>query len=75
MTDKNPQRITKEDKEFVNKLNYEEINFPVAKKDYGKIEVLNKICVNVFCYENKTVYLFILLICLIKSLVMVQIYY
>ena len=24
--------------------------------DYGKIEVLNKIDINVFCYENKVVY-------------------
>ena len=56
LTDKNPQRITKEDKEFVNKLNYEGINFHFTKKDYGKIEVLNKICINIFCYENKTVY-------------------
>ena len=48
--------IKKEDKEFVSKLNYEMINFPVSKKDYGKIEILNKICINVFCYENKIVY-------------------
>ena len=52
---KNPQRITKKDKELVSKLNYEEINFPVSKKDYYKIEVQNKICINVFCYENKVV--------------------
>ena len=54
--DKNPQRITKEDKKFVNKLNYEGINFRVSKKDYSKIEILNKTGINVFCYENKTVY-------------------
>ena len=41
---------------MVSKLNYEEINFPVSKKDYCKIEVQNKICINVFCYENKVVY-------------------
>ena len=57
LIDKNPQRVTKKDKELVNKLNYEDINFPVSKKDYCKIEVNNKICINVFCYENKTVYL------------------
>ena len=56
LIDKNPQRITKEDKEFVSKLNHEEINFPVSKKDYCKIEVQNKTCINVFCYENKVVY-------------------
>ena len=32
LVDKNPQSITKEDTEFVNKLNYEGINFPVSKK-------------------------------------------
>ena len=41
---------------MVSKLNYEGINFPVSKKDYCKIEVQNKICINVFCYENKVVY-------------------
>ena len=56
LIDKNPQRITKEDKELVNKLNYEGINFPVSKKDYCKVEMLNKTCINVFCYENKMVY-------------------
>ena len=50
------QRIRKEDREIFKKLNYEDINFPDSKKDYGKIEVLNTICVNVFCYQNKVVY-------------------
>ena len=31
-------------------------NFPVSKKDYSKIEVQNKIFINVFCYENKIAY-------------------
>ena len=53
---KNLNRITKRDREFVKELNYSGVNFPVSKKDYGKIEVLNKICVNVFCYENRVVY-------------------
>ena len=56
LVSKNLQRITKEAKECVSKLNYEGNNFPVSKKDYCKIEVLNKICINVFCYENKIVY-------------------
>ena len=42
LVDKNPQRITKEDKEFFSKFNYQDINFPVSMKDYFKIEVLNK---------------------------------
>ena len=50
------QRIKKEDKEIAKGLDYEGVNFPVSKKDYGKIEVLNKTCINVFCYENKVVY-------------------
>ena len=33
------------------------VNFLVSNKDHLKIEVMNKICVNVFCYENKIVYL------------------
>ena len=49
-------RIRKEDREVVKKLNYEGVDYPVSKKDYGEIEVLNGINVNVFCYENKVVY-------------------
>ena len=45
LIDKNPQRITKKDKELVSKLNYEGINFPVSNKDYCKIEVQNNITV------------------------------
>ena len=56
LIDKNPQKITKKDKEFVNNLNYEGIDFPISKKDYCKIETQSKICINVFCYENKTTY-------------------
>ena len=56
LADKNPQKITKKDKEFLNNLNYEGIDFPISKKDYCKIEIQNKICINVFCYENKTTY-------------------
>ena len=57
LIDKNPQRITKKDKELVIKLNYEVISFPVSKKDYGKIEVqFYSTCISVFCYENKVVY-------------------
>ena len=56
LIDKNPQRITKKDKELASKLNYEKINFPLSKKDYCKIEVQNNICINVFRYENKVIY-------------------
>ena len=49
-------RVTKKDKEIVKELNYSSVDFPVSKKDYGKIEALNNICVNVSCYENKVAY-------------------
>ena len=45
LASKKLQRIRKIDNEFVKKLNYEGIDFPVSKKDYGKIEILNKIFV------------------------------
>ena len=53
LVDKNPQRITEEDKKLVNKLNYEGINFPVSKKDYGRIEVQNMTCINVLVMKIK----------------------
>ena len=56
LADKNQEIITKKDREVFKKLNYSSVDFPVSKKDYGKIEVLSKININVFCYENKTVY-------------------
>ena len=49
-------RITKKDKEIAESLNYSGIDFPVSKKDYGKISVLNKININIFCYENKVIF-------------------
>ena len=49
-------RTTNKDKEIAGELNYNGVDFPVSKKDYSKIEVLNKINVNVFCYENKVAY-------------------
>ena len=50
------QRIRKIDERIVKKLTYSGIDFPVSKKDYPEIELLNKICVNVFPYENKIIY-------------------
>ena len=47
--ERNPQRITIKDRELVNKLIYERINFPVSRKDYCKVEIKNNICINVFC--------------------------
>ena len=51
--EKNPQRIKKEDKIMIEKLDYSGIEFPISKKDYNKIEKKNGIRVNVFGYENK----------------------
>ena len=54
--DKNQQRITKKDEEISKGLNYSDVDFPVSKKHYDKIEVLNCININLFCYENKVVH-------------------
>ena len=56
LVERNPQRIMKEDKKIVSKLDYEGINFPVSKKDYCDVEKQNNICINVFCYEDKLTY-------------------
>ena len=53
---KNPQGITKKDKEMINKLDYEGIKLSVSKKYYCKIERQNNICINVFCYESGLTY-------------------
>ena len=41
---------------MVSDLDYEGIENSVSKKDFGKIEKKNNICINVFCYENNLVY-------------------
>jgi len=51
--DKNPQRIKKDDKQYIEKLNYLSIEFPVSPKQYNKIEKQNNININVFGYEEK----------------------
>ena len=53
---KYPQRIKKFDKEYINKLDYSGIEFPVTTKQYNKIEKQNEININVFGYENKQPY-------------------
>ena len=54
--EKYPQRIKKTDKQYVEKLDYSNIEFPVSKKQYHRIEKQNKININVFCYEGKEPY-------------------
>ena len=41
---------------MVDSLDYKDIDFPVSKKDYKKVEQMNNICINVFCYENGLTY-------------------
>ena len=53
---KNLWRITKKDKEIAENLSYSNVDFPVSKNDYSKIEVMNKININVFSYEDKIIY-------------------
>ena len=54
--DIHPERIKKSDKEYINKLDYSGIKFPVTIKQYNKIEKQNEININVFGYENKQPY-------------------
>ena len=54
--DKDPQRIKKSDRKYVSKLNYDGVVFPVSIKQINKIELQNKININVFGYENKQPY-------------------
>ena len=50
--DCNPARITKADKDFVKKLDFRGIKFPVKISDIHKIEKKKFICSSVFGYEN-----------------------
>ena len=50
--EKNPQRIKREDKQSIEGLNYEGIEFPVSQKHYNKVEKQNDIRINVFGYEK-----------------------
>ena len=51
--EKYPQRIKKCDKEFIENLDYKNIEFPVTVKQYNKIEKQNSININVFGYEER----------------------
>ena len=54
--EKYPQRIKKSDKEYIDKLDYQGIKFPVTIKQINKIEKQNNIRINVFGYEEKQPY-------------------
>ena len=47
-----PERIKKEDKQSIEGLNYEGIEFPVSQKHYNKVKKQNSIRINVFGYED-----------------------
>ena len=51
--DHNPKNITKADKDFAKKLDFEDVNFPVKVRDIHKIENNNFIGISVFGYKNK----------------------
>ena len=51
-----PGRITQNDKKLANDLDYDKVGFPVRGKHFSKIETKSKICINVFCYENRLVF-------------------
>ena len=50
---KDPQRVKKTDRQYINQLDYTDIEFPVSQKQYNKIEKQNNININVFGYEDK----------------------
>ena len=54
--EKDPQRIKKSDKEFIEKLDYSGIEFPITIKQINKIEKKNSIRINVFGYEENQPY-------------------
>ena len=49
----NPARITKFDKDFSNRLDFENTKVPVKTRDIHKIEKENSISVTVVVYKNK----------------------
>ena len=49
---KDPQRIKKDDKQFIGELNYKWIEVQVSQKQYNKIEKQNSIRINMFGYEK-----------------------
>ena len=51
--EKHPERVKKSDKQYIGKLDYVEIEFPVMVNQYNKIEKQNNIKINVFGYEER----------------------
>ena len=51
-----PQSIKKVDRQMISSLDYDDIKFPVSKKNYGRIEKKSSLGINVLGYENGLVY-------------------
>ena len=49
-----PERITQNDKGFVNDLDYDGVGF--RENDFSKIETKKTFCINMFCYENRLIF-------------------
>ena len=58
-SNEHPERILKNDKKVIEKLDCNEIEFSVQEKDFNKIEVKNNIHINVFGYEYSWFFQFI----------------
>ena len=43
-------------REYIKNLSYTDVTFPVAQKDYRKIEIMNNIDISVFGYEKQEPY-------------------
>lgn len=50
---RNPDRITKRDRDLFKKLDYSNITFPVTVKDVNKIEKQNSINIKIFGYDER----------------------
>ena len=59
-----PERITKADKNMVHDLDYEDIDFPISKKDFNKIE--KKAYIWMMCVDMKIIW-FILFMYRVKK--------
>ena len=51
--DRNSRKTTKFDKDFIKRLDFKDIKFPVKFRDIHKIEENNSISISVFGYEKK----------------------
>ena len=56
LADHNPRRITKADKDFAKRLDFNDIKFPEKTRELHKIEKKNSIAISVFGYENQVKY-------------------